>query len=186
MDGRPIAYGLPYRNSLRGHARGTELTVQRRSANGLTGWVSYGYLSTRYTDRQDNLQFVSDFDQRHTITAFGSYRLRPTVDVSSQWRYGSGVPLPGFVNRTGHGIELATERNTSRLLHERLDFRVKKAFLFPKWKLTVSGEVLNLLNRSNLIVVATNPMRIYSSGRLAVNLDKSFGVLPSAAIALSW
>jgi hypothetical protein len=188
VNGRPTAYGLPYRNVLRGYARGAEFTVQRRSANGLTGWMSYSYLRTQYTDNPDRLRFVSDFDQRHTLTAFGSYRLRPTLDLSSQWRYGSGVPTPGFLRQLPNApIVLASERNTTRLpYYGRLDFRLNKAFLFRGAKLTLSGELLNVLNRANQIVVSTDPVRIYSTGRLAANLDKSFGILPSLAVAVSW
>jgi hypothetical protein len=188
VNGRTTTLGLPYRNVLRGRARGTEVTVQRRSANGLTGWVSYSYLSTLYTDNLDQLRFVSDFDQRHTVTAFGSYRFRPTLDLSSQWRYGSGVPVPGFYQQPHNApLSLGPERNTVRLpYYGRLDIRANKAFLFAKWKLTLSAEVLNLLNRTNLIVVSTDPVRIYSTGRGAVSLDRSFGVLPSLAIAVSF
>jgi len=187
VNGKPTAFGRPYRNVLRGHARGAEFTVQRRSANGLTGWVSYGYMQTDYTDQQDQLRFVSDFDQRHTLTAFGSYRFRPTVDVSSQWRFGSGVPIPGFLQQDGEGITLGSSRNAVRLAHySRWDVRMNKAFLFKKWKLTLSAEVLNLMNRENLVVVATDPLRIYSSGRAAVNLDRSFGVLPSLGLTFSF
>jgi hypothetical protein len=185
--GQPTAYGLPYRNVLRGHARGVEFTLQRRSANRLAGWVTYAYSSTNYTDRQDRLQFVSDFDQRHTLTAFGSYRFRPTFDVSSQWRYGSGIPAPGFFGLKDETLFLTSQRNTARLpYYGRLDLRANKAFLFAKWKLTVSGEVLNLLNRTNLIVVGTDPIRIYSSGKLRESLTKSFGVLPALAVAVSF
>ena len=187
VDDSPTALGRPYRNVLRGHARGGEISVQRRSANGLTGWVSYSYLRTQYLDAPDQLRFVSDFDQRNTITAFASYRLRPTVDLSTQWRYGSGTPFPGFFDRKGGSLFLGAERNTVRLpYYSRLDLRMNKAFLFPKWKLTVSAEVLNVLNRKNLILVSTDPVRVYSSGRLAANLDSSFGVLPSVAIAVAF
>src|SRR5947207_7646248 len=55
---------FPFLNSLRGHARGFELTVQRRSANKLAGWVSYAYSRTRLMDAHDGLTFVSDTDQR--------------------------------------------------------------------------------------------------------------------------
>jgi hypothetical protein len=187
VDGKPTALGLPFRNVLRGHARGGELSLQRRSANGLTGWVSYAYAKAQYRDEADGLQFPADFDQRHTLTAFGSYRLRPTVELSSQWRYGSGTPVPGFWKLEGGVFRLAAERNQARLsAYERLDVRVSKAFLFARWKLTVSGEVLNVLNRKNSILLSTDPLRIYSSGRLSAGLENSFGVLPALAVAISF
>ena len=68
---------LPVRNSLRGYARGFEVFVQRRSANRLSGWVSYAYGRTRLRDGEAHISFPSDEDQRHTANLFGSYRLRP-------------------------------------------------------------------------------------------------------------
>jgi hypothetical protein len=101
---------------LRGHARGVEITVQRRSANRLAGWLSYGYLSTRYHDKAENLQWPGDFDQRHTLNVFGSYRIKPTVSLSAQWRYGSGMPRPGFIQQTApNTYALGPDRNRIRL-----------------------------------------------------------------------
>jgi outer membrane receptor protein involved in Fe transport len=95
---------FPFQNSLRGHARGVELTFQRRSANKLTGWVSYAYSRTSLTDSQTGLTFVSDTDQRHTVNVYGSYRFTETWNLSSAWRYGSGEPLPGFYRQVGADV----------------------------------------------------------------------------------
>lgn len=125
--------------------------MQRRSANKLAGWVSYAYSRTGLTDARDGLSFVSDADQRHTINAYGNYRITDTWNLSSEWRYGSGLPVPGFFRQVGTIYFLTNQRNLTRLpYYSRIDVRVSKAFLFKKWKLTLTGEVLNLLNRSNL------------------------------------
>ena len=66
LDGGFVSFGeFPFRNSLDGHARGFELTLQRRSANKLAGWISYSYLRTKLTDSQTGLSFVADNEQRH-------------------------------------------------------------------------------------------------------------------------
>ena len=136
---------------MRGHARGVEVTLQRRSANKLTGWFSYAYSRTSLTDAQTGLSFVSDTDQRHTLNVYGSYRLSETWNFSSAWRYGSGEPVPGFYRQVGQDYFLANERNTTRLpVYSRVDLRVNKAFLFKNWKLTLNGELINALNRENL------------------------------------
>ena len=179
--------GSPFQNSLRGHARGIELTVQRRSANGLTGWVSYAYSRTRLQDVNDNLSFVSDFDQRHTVNFYGNYRLTPTVNLSGQWRYGSGLPWRGFVAQQGEGFIISSQRNTARLpLYSRLDLRANKAFLFRKWKLTLSGEVLNVLNRKNIFDVRSDPIRIKSRGRAFYGLTDLMPILPSIGVAFDF
>jgi outer membrane receptor for ferrienterochelin and colicin len=58
-DGRIVTDANPFSNSLRGHARGVELSLQRRSANGLTGWVSYAHSRSFLRDDQRALGFVS-------------------------------------------------------------------------------------------------------------------------------
>src|SRR5262249_52315682 len=129
VNGTTVTTLVPFGNLLSGRTKGIEAGIQRRSANGLTGWVSYAYMVTKYEDRADGVLFPGDFDQRHTIAGFVNYRLRPTVDVGAQWRFGSGQPIPGFLRRDGKGLALAAERNQARLPnYSRLDARINKAF----------------------------------------------------------
>jgi carboxypeptidase-like protein/TonB-dependent receptor-like protein len=179
--------GFPFQNSLRGYARGVEVSLQRRSANGLTGWISYAYSRTRLQDLQDSLSFVSDFDQRHTINMYGSYRLTATFNLSAQWRYGSGLPWRGFLQQIGTTFSVGSERNTARLpYYSRVDLRANKAFLFKKWKLTLSGEVLNVLNRENFVDVRSDPIRIKSRGRAFYGLTDLMPILPSIGVAFDF
>ena len=179
--------GFPFQNSLRGHARGVELSLQRRSANGLTGWISYAYSQTQLHDLQDNLSFVSDFDQRHTINMYGSYRLTATVNLSAQWRYGSGLPWRGFLEQVGSTFAVGSQRNTARLpYYSRVDLRANKAFLFRKWKLTLSGEVLNVQNRKNLFDLRSDPVRIRARGRAFYGLTDLMPILPSIGVAFDF
>ena len=183
--GRVTFSEVPFRNALRGHARGIELTLQRRSANGLTGWLSYAYARTRLRDRQSGLRFVSDFDQRHTVNTYASYRLTETFNLSGQWRYGSGLPIPGFFRRSGSRLFLATERNLVRLpAYSRVDVRANKAFLFKSWKLTVYGEVLNVLNQENLRYTGFD---VYGSGgEVSGKLDRTLPIVPSGGVVIEF
>lgn len=177
--------GFPFQNSLNGHARGIELTVQRRSANKLGGWISYAYSRTRLTDARDGLIFVSDADQRHTVNAYGNYRLTDTWNISSEWRYGSGQPIPGFFRQAGSVYFLSNQRNTTRLpYYNRIDVRVSKAFLFKKAKLTLTGEVLNLLNRSNVRYAGFDGYG--ANGRVFGQLDRVLPILPSAGVVIEF
>jgi outer membrane receptor for ferrienterochelin and colicin len=176
---------FPFQNSLRGHARGVELTLQRRSANKLTGWVSYAYSRTKLTDPQSGLTFVSDTDQRHTVNVYGSYRFSETWNLSSAWRYGSGEPVPGFYRRVGQDYFLANERNTTRLpVYSRLDLRLNKAFLFKKWKLTLNGELINALNHENLRFAGFEFFG--NDGRVFGQLDRVLPRLPSAGVVIEF
>jgi hypothetical protein len=84
----------PVMNSLRGYARGVEVLVQRRSANRFTGWVSYSLGFARMRDGIARISFPADQDQRHTVNTYVSCRVRPTVNLSARWTYGSGLPVP--------------------------------------------------------------------------------------------
>ena len=179
--------GFPFQNSLRGYARGIEVSLQRRSANGLAGWISYSYSRTRLQDRLDGLSFVSDFDQRHTLNMYGSYRLTATFNMSAQWRYGSGLPWRGFLGQSGSDFFLGDERNTARLpYYSRVDLRANKAFLFKKWKLTLSGELLNVQNRKNVFDIRSDPVRIKSRGRAFYGLTDLMPRLPSIGVAFDF
>lgn len=181
LDFREFAF----QNSLNGHARGIELTVQRRSANRFAGWFSYAYSRTKLTDARDGLSFVSDTDQRHTINAYGGYRFNESWNLSGAWRYGSGPPVPGFYRQTGNEFFLTTERNQARLpYYSRLDVRLSKAFLFHRWKLTVTGEVINVLNRENLRYAGF--FDFDSTGRAFGGLDRVLPILPSAGVVIEF
>ena len=176
---------FPFQNSLRGHARGVELTLQRRSANRFTGWLSYAFSRTELTDSQTGLTFVSDTDQRHTVNVYGSYRFNESWNLSSAWRYGSGQPVPGFYRRIGGTFFLTNERNTTRLPdYSRVDVRVNKAFLFKKWKLTLNGELLNVFNRENLRFAGFEFFNF--DGRVFGQLDRVLPRLPSAGVVIEF
>ena len=187
LDGGLVSFAeFPFRNSLDGHARGFELTLQRRSANKLAGWISYSYLRTRLTDSQTGLSFVSDSEQRHLLNVYASYRFTDTWNLSSVFRYGSGPPIQGFFRQVGANYFLSDRRNEVRLPdYARWDVRVSKAFLFKRWKLTATGEVLNLLNRNNLRYAGFDGFDI-TTGRVFGQLDRVLPILPSAGVVIEF
>jgi hypothetical protein len=171
-----------YKNSLGGYARGVEILLQRVSANGLNGWVSYAYGRTWLRERVTNVSFPSDWDQQHTINAYGSYRVRPSVNLSLRWTYGSGFPIPGFLERNGALYFLSSQRNRLRLgPYQRTDLRISKSWAPVNWKITLYGEVLNLTNKTNYRFDSFNR---YSpkTAQAFLTLDKMFPLLPSLGI----
>ncbi len=178
-----------YQNSLRGYGRGFEFFAQRSTANGIDGWISYAYGRTWMHDGATNGSFPSDYDQRHTVNAYLSYRIRPTVNVSARWTYGSGFPVRAFVRSKesysypwADVYALGAERNRLRIgPYERLDLRVNKSWTRAKWKTTLYGEVVNATNRANYRF--DNFEGYDSRNRLAyITLDRLFPILPSVGI----
>jgi CarboxypepD_reg-like domain/TonB-dependent Receptor Plug Domain len=172
----------PYVNSLRGYARGLEVFLQHSSANRLTGWVSYAFGRTAMRDGVTAARFPSDYEQRHTVNVYGGYRLRPSVNLSMKWSYGTGFPLPGYLRQSGTTYFLANSRNQLRLSpYSRVDFRVNKAWTHDKWKLTLYGELINLTNRTNYVFESFDGYNS-SSKQAFLTLDKLFPILPSAGL----
>ncbi len=157
---QPIAGGTYERQ----YSHGLQLILQRRSANRLSGWIGYTLLKAQQRQYQINvpyapyqLFFDSGFyystleDQRHTLNMFGMYRLRPSLNLSGKFLFGSGYPIPsGTFVQLGNGQFVATGINNERLgTYARVDVRADKDWAFQKWKLTLYGEVLNLTNHYN-------------------------------------
>jgi hypothetical protein len=171
-----------FANSLRGYARGVEIFLQRSSANRFTGWVSYGFGRTNMRDGISGARFPSDWDQRHTISVYGGYRLRPSVNLSVRTTGGSGFPIPGYLRTAGGLYYLTSVRNGQRLgTYNRTDLRINKAWTRDKWKLTLYGELVNLTNRTNHIFESLNSYNS-KTGQAHVTVDTMFPVLPSAGI----
>src|SRR4029450_11135278 len=134
VNGQPVGPGLgisegQYQNNLRGHARGLELFIERRSVNKLSGWASYSYGVARYRDAATNLSFDGDFDQRHTFNIYATYRLKPSLNLSAKFRYGSNFPIAGFLKFEGGRLVLSDQRNQVRVpAYSSLDIRANKSF----------------------------------------------------------
>ena len=178
-----------YYNSMRGYSRGAEIFLQRSSANRFTGWVSYAYGHTMYRDGISLERFPSDYDQRHTVSVYGGYRLRPTVNLSMHVSYGSGMPIPGYlrqVGAVGTTYFLTSSRDQTRFpSYQRADFRVNKAWMHAKWKLTLYGELINMTNRSNYVFESFDSFNS-KTGQAYITIDKTFPILPSAGTVVEW
>ena len=176
-----------YTNSLRGHARGVAIYLQRFGANGLSGWISYAYGRTWMHDGVTGNSFPSDFDQRHTINVYGSYRLRPSVSLSIRETYGSGFPLPGYLRpadgyleEDGQSMYVTSARNRWRLgPYQRIDLRINKSWAHRRWMTTLYAEVMNLTNKTNY---RFDSVDAYGGGGAWVVLDRMFPILPSVGV----
>jgi hypothetical protein len=176
----------PWLNSQRGYSRGAQIFLQRRTANGFTGWISYAYGHTELSDGALGVSYPSDFDQRHTFNAYVSRRLRPTVNVSARFTYGSGMPLPGFYKLDGTAYFLATNRNGLRAPdYQRTDLRLNKAYVHKKTKTTLFAEVVNLTNHHNRDFDSPGPYDSVTS-QTYPNFFSMFPILPSAGMVFEF
>jgi hypothetical protein len=106
------------------------------------------------------------------------------LNLSAKYRYGSNYPAAGFLTITGGPLRLNSERNRSHIPpYSRLDARANKAFNFDRWKLTLYGEVLNVLGRQNFrYVITTDTVNHFVS----FDREDLFPRLPIAGIRLEF
>ena len=141
-------------NGLDGHARGIEWLLERHVDRGLSGWVSYAFGHTRYQDRVTGERFWGDYDQRHTLNAFGTFRVSDRTSLSAQFRAGSNTPAVGYFTERAGQYFMTDERNTLRIpQYSRLDIRANRVFPRRHGRLTLHVELLNALARDNLRVL---------------------------------
>jgi hypothetical protein len=183
---RPPQPRAPLQNAIDGWSRGVEVMLQRRSANGLSGWISYSYGHARGHEASGPFESDSDFDQRHTLTVFGSYRVTPTLNLSTKYRYGSGTPVPGYYEPRDGALYLSDERNLYRPeAYSRWDLRANKAFVFDGWKLTLYGEVINVLDRTHHRYTGLDGLDL-RTGQAFLEVDSLFPLLPSIGVTVDF
>jgi hypothetical protein len=176
----------PYwENAMAGRESGVSVTVERRTTNGLSGWLAYSRDRVTLHDEIRGETFAGDFDQRHTFNAYGLYRWSERTAVSARWRIGSNFPMPGYYREVVDGVVLSDARNQLRLpSYSRLDVRADRAFTFRGSRLTLFVEILNVANQSN--VGPGDPDINVVNGRVRGLFDELFPLLPSAGLILEF
>jgi hypothetical protein len=169
------------------NSRGMQVTLQRRSANRLSGWIGYTLAYSRETLIFPNgPQVVPTLtDQRHTVNAFAMYRLTPSVNLSGKMIYGSGIPISslGFQVANGNLVPVGPSHALFGP-YERLDLRIDKAWAFSRWKMTLYAEGLNLTNHDNprLITFGVNS----TNGNLMSITERGLPVTPTAGLSFEF
>lgn len=188
LNGRVVPPVLTplWRNQFRMAARGAEVTLTRTSANTLSGWISYAWTSAPACCGFYGETFPAGFEQRHTFNAFGNYRLRPSVNLSGRYSYGSGTPLRGFFRGVYPSLFLTDRRNQLRLpAYRRLDVRANKTFQRDRVRWTLFAEVVNVTNRDNVRVDDLSGFNA-QTGEARIRLEKTFPILPSVGMSLEF
>lgn len=188
LNGRVVApLTTPlWRNRLRMAARGAEAMVQRKSANALSGWVSYAWTEAPVCCGLLGERYPADYEQRHTVNVFGTYRVRSSVNLSGRYSYGSGTPLRGYFRGEYPNLFLTDRRNLLRLPeYQRLDVRTNKTFQRDRVRWTLFAEVVNMTNRDNVRVDDLSGFNA-AAGAARVRLEKTFPVLPSVGLTVEF
>ena len=168
----------------RDYSRGVQFLLQRRSENRFSGWIGYTFTQARFRSYPVTLPpplpvyglltpyEPTDQDQPHTLNAFGSYRLTPSIRLSAKGLYGSGFPVSfGMpVLRIGP--------------YERLDLRGEKSWTFKRYKLSLYTELLNVTAHDNRRFSAFTSDPITHQPGVATN--PGFPFVPTAGLGFDF
>ena len=181
--------------------------LQRRSSNRLSGWIGYTLVDARqrsYAVYVPNLYrpynsplppgFVSAnsayyptlADQRHSLNAFAMYRLKPTVNVSGKFLYGSGFPVPsGTFTQVGNTYQVLGLNTVSLGTYVRLDLRFDKDWALKHSKMTLYGEVLNVTNQDNRRYYTEGAIDP-ATGKTQINTLQGLPITPTAGLVFQF
>jgi hypothetical protein len=174
-----------FENRLDGRSRGFELTLQRRSSSGLSGWASYSYAATTERDRVTGETFRADFDQRHTVNVYAYARLTRRLGVAAKMRGGSGTPLIGYFEQRGSNVFVSANRNALELpRYARIDLRANRVFDLKQRRITLFAEILNVLNRTNLRQSGASVNR--TTGLVTGIYDSMAPIVPSLGLLVEF
>lgn len=178
-----------FENRLTGNTSGVEIVLERRSANGLNGWLSYAWNDTQLEDPSSAGHqaetFSSDYDQRHTVNAYVAYRWGGRTSLSARMRYGSNFPIAGYIAQDANGYLLSAQRNGIRLpAYSRLDLRADRTFTYRKSRLTLFLEVVNAMNRDNFR--PNSPGINTQTRRVFDPIEGLFPLLPVAGVLIEF
>jgi hypothetical protein len=175
-----------WQNTMTGVARGLGFSLERRSVNGVSGWIGYSYEHADLSDEVTGETFPSDYDQRHTLNGYAIYRHSSRTSLSGRLRLGSNFPLPGYYERIFGDWYLSDERNLLRLrAYGRLDVRADRSFTYRRRRLTLFAEALNVFGRTN-VRASTDPLVNSSTGQVRNATQALFPLLPSLGVLLEF
>ncbi len=148
--------GIPYKNQGKGRVYGLELLLRKQVSDRFFGWVSYTLARAERSDVPGEPWRVFDFDQTHSLTMLGQYKLNRAWEFGLRWRFVTGnpdTPYDGCVYDSDTDTcapRLAGDTNSARLpSFHQLDLRVDRNWTFDLWKLTAYLEIQNAYNRQN-------------------------------------
>ena len=188
----------PWSNRLTGRAHGVEAILRRDAPDSLSGWIAYAYSQHRYDDVVTGERFWSDYDQRHSVSAYALYRLSNRSSLGAKFRYGSNYPITGYVGQQSFSpnapslfggerplfFGLTGRRNTLRLpAYARLDVRADRAVAWSGRRVTLFVEVANVLNHRNERNV---PYSVGRNGQLNGVTDSLLPIVPSAGFVIEF
>ena len=139
-----------------GRARGVDVFLKGRLALGITGRVSYGYVSSRRTDPDTRVVTRAPFDVTHTMTTVAERTIVGGLRASMAYRYATGRPFTPVTGSTYDGAQRVFVPEYGSPMSERLPaFRrldLSASYFRPigsTLQTVAFVSVMNILDREN-------------------------------------
>jgi hypothetical protein len=142
----------------KGQSYGAEFYLEKKTGK-VTGWISYTLSKTtkQINGINNNEPYPATFDRRHNLSLVFMYKLSPSWDFASTFKFTSGgyITMPeGSFNYYGSSFNYYSSRNGYKLPpYHRLDIsftyrNIKKQY--NNWKPELSFGIYNVYGQKNI------------------------------------
>ncbi len=167
-----------------GEAYGFEWLLQKKfSEVPCYGQISFAYSKSDLT-AGNGISYPNQYDQRIIINLSGGYKFNSSWEVSTKYRFFSGIPYTPVYRPSDNPVNPGSIQNLpDEYLSQRLkdqgvwDIRVDRYFNFTSWRLVVFLDIQNVLNYK----VQNRPR--YDTWQDKVITEGEIGILPSIGIS---
>lgn len=179
---------------------GLEMLLKKEGKR-FSGWVSYTLSKTDMTVADINLgrSYPANYDRRHDLGIYISYKTGKHFSVAGNWLYGSGYPISlpvgeyfpiqhglneGSNNISGTRMNIEAKNDYRIKPYHRLDLSIQYAHLIgPRIKSTIELSAFNVYNRANAFYYqVTNKDDANGNSERVLRQTSLFTILPS----ISW
>jgi len=165
-----------------GRTAGLQVLLRQAVYEGLSGWVAYTYMRAERRDRPTTDFRLSDYDQRHLLTAVVAWSLPRGFELGARIRYASGFPRTPVTGawydamRNRYQPEFGDHNSIRVPAFAQLDARLAKRWRVSSSTLEVFVEMLNVWNRQNAEEL------VYSPDYTRRGTIAGFPILPAAGM----
>lgn len=146
-----------YDNSGYGFANGVDVIFKGMLPFNVSGWISYGYISTKRLWMDFDEYTRSSFDITHNLAVVAKYNITPALQAGLSAKYATGKPFTDVISSNYQSqqkvfIPVHASTNSSRFPdYRRIDFRLNYFDqIFKSYPLVVYLEALNIFNFKNI------------------------------------
>lgn len=146
----------PVTSTSRGRSYGVELFVQQKLSSSVYGILSYTFVRSEFTDKNNKL-VPSSWDNKHILNLTAGKKFKGNWEIGFKFRYLGGSPFTPYDIERSALIEVWNVRQQGVLDWNRLnefrspdshglDVRIDKKWFFKKWAINTYLDVQNIYN----------------------------------------